>query len=363
VTSELDDVLPAPDTPESEPEPVRVRRRRWPVVLGIIAVVGVMLTASVAAYAFHEIGGSSSGPPVTVTIPTGASGAQIASILASKNVVRSRRGFRLYTKVAGMGLVQSGEYHMRERMSVRAALALLHKGPFVKYDTLVIPEGLTFDQIAARVGRLPNRTTDRFVALASSGTVRSAYQPQNVTSLEGLLFPDTYQFTVKEDEAAILSRLVGHFDQVANQLQVPARAAALGLTPYQLIIVASLVESEAKVAEDRPLIASVILNRLSRHMRLQIDATVLYALGRHKTVVLNKDLEVNSPYNTYKIDGLPPTPIGAAGQASIEAVLNAPKTDYLYYVLIDENGKHGFARTEAEFNALIAQAKRNGVRK
>jgi UPF0755 protein len=307
-----------------------------------------MLAASVAAYAVHEIGGSSGGAPVTVTIPTGASGAQIASILASKNVVRSRRGFRLYTKLAGMGLVQSGEYHMREHMSVRAALALLHKGPFVKYDTLVIPEGLTFDQIAARVGRLPNRTTDRFVALASSGTVRSAYQPQNVTSLEGLLFPDTYQFTVKEDEAAILSRLVGHFDQVANQLQVPARAPALGLTPYQLVIVASLVESEAKVAEDRPLIASVILNRLSRHMRLQIDATVLYALGRHKT---------------YKIDGLPPTPIGAAGEASIEAVLNAPKTDYLYYVLIDENGKHGFARTEAEFNALIAQAKRNGVRK
>jgi UPF0755 protein len=136
----------------------------------------------------------------------------------------------------------------------------------------------------------------------------------------------------------------------------------VGLSPYEVIIAASLVETEAKVAEDRPLIASVIHNRLQRKMLLGIDATVLYALGAHKTRVLFRDLEVDSPYNTYKHAGLPPTPIGASGVRSIEAVLSAPRTDYLYYVLIDSNGKHAFATTAAEFERLKAESRRKGVR-
>ena len=148
---------------------------------------------------------------------------------------------------------------------------------------------------------------------------------------------------------------------MADQVGLGAAAPPTGLGPYQLIVAASLVESEAKVKEDRPLIASVISNRLQKGMRLQIDATVLYALGAHKDRVLNKDLEIDSPYNTYKMDGLPPTPISAAGRASLEAMLHPAATTYLYYVLSDKNGKHAFATTSSEFEALKAEARRKGL--
>jgi UPF0755 protein len=150
-------------------------------------------------------------------------------------------------------------------------------------------------------------------------------------------------------------------DEVGLSSPAAASAAApTGLGPYQLIVAASLVESEAKVKEDRPLIASVISNRLQKGMKLEIDATVLYAIG-HKDKVLYSDLEVDSPYNTYKIDGLPPTPISAAGKASLEAMLHPTATTYLYYVLSDKNGKHAFATTPAEFEALKAEARRKGL--
>ena len=131
---------------------------------------------------------------------------------------------------------------------------------------------------------------------------------------------------------------------MADEVGLDAAARPTGLGAYQLIVAASLVESEAKVKEDRPLIASVISNRLQKGMKLQIDATVLYAIG-HKDKVLYKDLEVDSPYNTYKIDGLPPTPISAVGRASLEAMLHPADTTYIYYVLSDKNGKHAFATT------------------
>jgi len=337
------------------------RRRAFRVLL--VALLVVVLFGTVAgAVVVRDVAGGGQGATVSVTIPPGSSGARITSILAHAHVIRSRLVFRAYTRLAGMGVVQAGKYRMHRNLSARAALRILHAGPVVKYASLTIPEGLTLDQIADRVGALPGRTAAAFLALANGGHVRSAIEPAGVNSLEGLLYPDTYLVTPTEDEQAILTRLVGHFDDVGTELHLADKAAALGLTPYQAVIVASLVETEAKVDADRGPIASVILNRLARHMKLQIDATVLYALGHHKTVVLNRDLEIDSPYNTYKVDGLPPTPIAAAGEASLTATLSPPQTDYLYYVLIDKNGKHGFASTEAEFNALLAQAHRNGVR-
>ncbi|HKY77785.1 MAG TPA: endolytic transglycosylase MltG, partial [Acidimicrobiia bacterium] len=198
------------------------------------------------------------------------------------------------------------------------------------------------------------------LAAARSGEVRSKYQPLGNTNLEGLLFPDTYLLTDKEDETAIVRRLVGRFDQVADEVGVATADRPNGLGAYQLIVAASLVESEAKVNEDRPLIASVISNRLEIGMKLQIDATVLYAIG-HKERVLYKDLEVDSPYNTYRIDGLPPTPISAVGRASLEAMLRPEKTTFLYYVLSDKSGKHAFATTPSEFEALKAEARKKGL--
>jgi UPF0755 protein len=299
---------------------------------------------------------------VRVAIQPGTSVAGIAGILEREQVLSSARVFRLYLKVRGSDSFQAGEYGLRRRMGMSDALAVLEGGPEVAFSPLIIPEGFTLTEMAEVVGKLPGRSGEKFLELARSGTIRSRWQPASVDTLEGLLFPDTYLVTDKEDEAAIIRRLLGRFDEVAAEVGLEAGPRPAGLDPYETIVAASLVETEGKVADDRPLIASVIENRLERGMRLQIDATVLYALGRHKSRVLFKDLEVDSPYNTYKVDGLPPTPIGAPGRAALEAMLDPADEDYLYYVLIDKDGRHAFAETPAEFERLKAESRRKGVR-
>ena len=305
------------------------------------------------------------GPPgatVSVPIEPGTSAAGIANRLEQRGVLTSARVFRVYLKVRGEGSdFQAGEYELQEHMAMGAVVHALKAGPKIRFYKLTVPEGLTLVDIADRVGKIPGRDRTKFLDAARSGAVRSRFQPSGVKTMEGLLFPDTYLVTEKEDEAAILGRLRDRFDQVASDLNLGDRPLPAGMTPYQVIVAASLVEAEAKVPEDRPLIAAVIANRLRLGMKLQIDATVLYALGEHKTRVLYSDLEVNSPYNTYKVDGLPPTPIAAPGKASLQAVLDPAKEDYLYYVLFDKNGKHAFASTAAEFERLKAEAQRKGV--
>jgi UPF0755 protein len=356
---------PAGDTPPEPALPGGRRRpgvtRRGRVVLGVLAVLAVV-GAGAGMWLYRQVSPSGGpGAKVTVDVPPGTSVAGVASALDTKGVVRSARIFRYYLKLTGGVTIQAGEYELRRNLSMGAAKAALARGPSIKFQKLTIPEGLTLQQIADRVGGLPGRNRDTFLATARSGAVRSKWQPPGNTSLEGLLFPDTYLITDKEDDAAILRRLVGRFEQVADEVGLAAAAAPTGLGPYQLIVGASLVESEAKVPDDRPLIASVISNRLQKGMKLQIDATVLYALGEHKDRVLNKDLEIDSPYNTYRVEGLPPTPISAPGRASLEAMLHPAATTFLYYVLSDKSGKHAFATTPAEFEALKAEAHRKGL--
>jgi UPF0755 protein len=326
--------------------------------LAVLLVVGL----GAGVWLLRQVNpGGGPGQKVAVDINPGTSVAGVADRLEAQGVISSARIFRVYLKLkGGPATVQAGEYELRTNLSMGATRAALRRGPSIKFDRLTIPEGFTLDQIADRVGALPGRSRDRFLAAAKSGAVRSKWQPPGQTNLEGLLFPDTYLVTDKEDDTAILRRLVSRFDQVADEVGLAAAAAPTGLGPYQLIVAASLVESEAKVKEDRPLIASVISNRLQKGMKLQIDATVLYAIG-HKDKVLYSDLEVDSPYNTYKVDGLPPTPISAPGKASLEAMLHPAATTYLYYVLSDKNGKHAFATTPAEFEALKAEARRKGL--
>jgi UPF0755 protein len=331
-------------------------------LLGVLAVL-VVVGLGAGVWVLRQVNPSGGlGAKVTVDVAPGTSVAGVAAKLDAKGVIRSARIFRLYLKVkGGIGTVQAGEYELPTNLSMGAARAALRRGPSIKFQKLTIPEGLTLEQIADRVGALPGRSRDRFLAAARSGTVRSKWQPAGTNSLEGLLFPDTYLITEKEDETSIVRRLVGRFDQVADEVGLSGGTEPAGLGPYQVVVGASLVESEAKVPDDRPLIASVIVNRLQKGMKLQIDATVLYALGAHKDRVLNSDLEVDSPYNTYKVDGLPPTPISAPGKASLQAMLHPADTTFLYYVLSDRNGKHAFATTPSEFEALKAEARRKGL--
>ena len=336
--------------------------RRRQLALGALGL-GLLATVVAAVWLARVV--DPPGPPggrVSVAIPPGTSAAGIAARLERQGVLRSARVFRVYLRLKGAGTdFQAGEYDLRRRMAMGDVLDALHAGPRIRFAKLLIPEGFSLDEIAAAVGRLPGHDAGRFLQLARSGAVRSRWQPPGVSSLEGLLFPDTYLVTDKEDEMAVLSRLIRRFDEVAGQIGLGQRHLPAGMSPYQAVVAASLVEGEAKVPEDRPLIASVIENRLERGMKLQVDATVLYALGHHQSRVLFKDLEVDSPYNTYKVDGLPPTPIGSPGRASLEAVIDPANEEYIYYVLFDKNGKHAFAKTAAEFDRLKAEARRRGV--
>ena len=356
---------------EAQPSGRRLGRltRRGRIVLGALAVL-LVVGLGAGVWLLRQVNPSGGpGEKIAVDIVPGTSASVVATKLEDTGVITSARIFRLYLKATGgAGSIQAGEYELRKNLSMGKARAALRRGPSIKFQKLTVPEGLTLEQIADRVGELPGRSRDKFLSAAKSGAVRSKWQPPGSTNLEGLLFPDTYLVTDKEDEAGIVRRLVSRFDQVADEVGLEAAAGAgqggqakpPSLSPYEVIVAASLVESEAKVKDDRSLIASVISNRLQQGMKLQIDATVLYAIG-HKDKVLYKDLEVDSPYNTYKIDGLPPTPISAAGKASLEAVLHPADTPYLYYVLSDKNGKHAFATTSSEFEALKAEARRKGL--
>jgi UPF0755 protein len=179
--------------------------------------------------------------------------------------------------------------------------------------------------------------------LATAGRIRSEFQPDDVSTLEGLLFPSSYQIVENDTEESVLRRLVAQFDEEAAAAGIGEAEAKVGVTPYEAIIFASMIEAEASAAGDRNKIAAVLYNRVEEGMKLEIDATVLYALGEHKEELTVSDLQVDSPYNTRLHPGIPPTPIGAAGAASLAAVMDPAPGDWLYYVLADCDGNHHFA--------------------
>jgi UPF0755 protein len=338
--------------------------QRWPWILlgGLIAVL--LVVGAGVIWVQHQLDPPGSpGAAVQVQVAKGMSVADIGKLLEQKGVISNATIFRYYARLTGgASSVQAGEYTFHKNESMGKAISILEKGAAVEEQVkLTIPEGLTLDEIADKVGELPGRSADRFRELAKSGTIRSQYEPADVDSLEGLLLPETYEFNKSDDEEAILRRMVQTFDQTVTDLGIASAAQKLKITPYQAVIVASMVEREARVPEDRGPIARVIYNRLDQGMRLQIDATVLYALGEHKDTVLYSDLNVDSPYNTYKVDGLPPGPIASPGKASLQAALQPTPGPWLYYVLSQPNGKHAFATTLDEFNRLVADARARGV--
>jgi UPF0755 protein len=359
--------IPPPPDPPSAPEDAtpsarragRARRsrrsRRIRLAIALAALAAPFLIAG--GWFWYQLdppGGP--GAAVTVRIPAGAGVSGIADRLERAGVIDSALAFRIYTRVSGSSSFQAGSYELHRDLGVRGAVDGLHRGPTQHYEKLALPPGLTFDQIAARIGRLPGRSAGRARGLATSGAIRSRFEPAGTNSLEGLTWPDTYLIEDHEDEAAILHTLVDTFDR---------RAVALGLEsspdPYRTVIIASLVQREAGVAGDAPLIAAVIENRLRDGMALQIDATVVYARGGGAAPLTNADFQRQSPYNTYVVTGLPPTPISTVTKLALAAALHPADVPYEYYVLTDKSGKHAFAVTFAEHEANIADARARGV--
>jgi peptidoglycan lytic transglycosylase G len=343
----------------------RGRRRRRGRLLGylLVAILALVIGAGVG-YARAYFSNGSVGGAVTVVVKQGSSLSAIADQLAQKGVVKHARAFELRADADGYSTrFLPGTYTFHVNEPYDALVAQLLKGTAPATVKVSIPEGTTLKQAAAIVAKDVGTISARdYVKVARDDPPPfklQGYKPG--TTLEGVLFPATYEVDPKQASAKkfVQSQLAA-FD--ANFAQVDmSRARAANLTEYDVVIIASMIEREAMVASERPIVAAVIWNRLRKGMLLQIDATIQYALGKNKPVLTYNDLKIDSPYNTYKHLGLPPTPIANPGLASLRAAANPSHDAYLYYVARnDGSGRHYFSTTYAQFLADKAKAQANG---
>ncbi|MEA2435298.1 MAG: hypothetical protein QOG54_2755 [Actinomycetota bacterium] len=332
--------------------------RRGKIVAFLATVALLIAVPAGAGYVYLKsvgfYGSSDPGPVVEIVIPKGAGTETIGKILESKGVIKSSFGFKLAT-IFGGGVedVQAGRYQIHTGLTARDALdALTGEGPMSdEFVTVTFPEGSWLTDFADRLDDKTDLSGQKFLDLVTSGEIESGLRPKGIDTLEGLLFPSTYQIIDRDDEVTVAERLVREMEDQAAEIGLEEKAGSLGVTPYEAIIIASMIEGEASIPEDRDKIARVIYNRLDQGIALGIDATILYALGEHKTELSGPDLEIDSPYNTRIVAGLPPTPIGAPGKASLEAAVAPADGDWLYYVLADCDGHHAFS---VEYNDFLA---------
>ena len=293
---------------------------------------------------------------VNVTIPSGSSTTRIGEILGSYGLVKNPFMFRLTARLEGYdGRLKAGDYTLSQSMSTQEILDILSVGGLAATNRFTVPEGFTIARTAEKLENDGFVDRYRFLEVAEHGEFSFDFireLPEGPNRLEGFLFPETYDVFVNATEEDVINRMLTQFDKVFTE-EYYARAAELGFSFHQIITIASLIEAETRVASERPTVSSVIHNRLSVGMPLQLDATVQYALGEKKDRLLFSDIESvrDHPYNTYRIQGLPPGPICSPGAASIHAALFPEDTQYLFYVLKpDRSGAHNFSRTLAEHN-------------
>jgi UPF0755 protein len=295
------------------------------------------------------------GPPVRVVVPQGSSFRAAADSLAKARVIQAPALFRLYAKLRrGDRRIKAGTYLLRRGSSWNSVLTALREGKGLMF-TVTIPEGFTLSQIVPVVARVLEAPVDSVVA-AARDTAHLHRLGVPMPTLEGYLFPDTYMFLPGTPPRVAVSAMVRRFEQVWRP-EWTARLDTLGMTRHQVITLASIVEREAKWPDERPVIAGVYRNRLRSRMRLEADPTVQYARGIHTNRVLFKDLDVDSPYNTYKHAGLPPGPIASPGAASLRAALYPADVPYKFFVAYPD-GRHEFTVNFAQHTVARRKALR-----
>ena len=304
------------------------------------------------------------GRTVKVEVPVGSSARGIAGILVDNGVIRSASSFEAIVRSRQAGsLLKAGRYELVTGTDLDEIVDILVAGPTVETFRLTVVEGRRIGEVLADMARQSEHSEDDLAATLVDGGIRSAYLPDDVDGIaawEGLLFPATYEFFSDATPEEILQRLANETERRMEKIDwEPARQR--GISVYQALVIASLIEAEAGIDEDRPLIASVIYNRLDRNTLLELDATVLYALDERGRALTLDDLEFNSPYNTYRVAGLPPTPIATPGFKSLQAVAGPAETDYLYYVLTSEDGSHSFFAEYGDFLVAKQKAQEQGI--
>src|SRR3954447_1359362 len=355
-TMRSDPPLAPPRAPASRAR--RAGRGVGAIVVGVAMIAVLAGGASLAYYRWCQ-GAGGAQRPVSFTVPQGATDIETVDALSDRGIVRcGGTAARVMLGLRGAApAIEAGSYQLTTNMAPDDALRILEKGPPpVPVVDLTIPAGYRLTQIAARVSEALKIPAKRFLNVARTGEFAlPPYLPKNATSLEGFLFPKTYEFdkhgTTPKD---VINTLLDQFGQEARSLPWD-NARQLGVTPYEVVTIASMIEREAQVPGDRPKIASVIYNRLAKNMTLGIDATLQYVDPNPSDGLTESDLQIQSPYNTRISKGLPPTPIASPGLPSLRAALEPAQTDDLYYILCGTDGHHVFATTYAQFLQLKSQ--------
>jgi UPF0755 protein len=356
---------------EDETEFVRARPPGLRMLRAVVAAVilgFIGLTIYNGARSWFAAQLDPEGPPgddVELVVASGATIGSLASQLESNDVIPNSTFFRFYAQGKDFTNFQAGEYTMQTNMSADEAIARLQEGPKqIEYGEFLIPEGLWVTEILERTAaQIPSVTLEELEAALASGQLEPRYRPEGNESWEGLLFPAKY--FIEEDITApeVLAKMSNEFAAVTGELGYGGAERAHGLSAYEVIIIASLVEAEAKTDEDRPKIARVIHNRLLDGTRIDIDATLIYGNQERGRPPNAEELATPGPYNTRhpESSGLPPTPIAAPGRKSLEAAMNPTPGPWRFYVLKDEQGNHAFSETIEEHNQRKAEADALGL--
>jgi UPF0755 protein len=306
-----------------------------------------------------------------VMLRPGYSTRRMASELKSAGVIRSEEAFILWHDLHRHRTLKAGEYLFEKPANIIDLQKRLRRGD-VYFHTVVVPEGFTMFDIARAVEAAGLGPAEDFLKVAQSDTALIADLAPSAPSLEGYLFPDTYQFSRMQTMQDMAAAMVRQFRQVAGQIGLvqPYLSGKPGGKPQILaylipdpnenpvaltVIMASIIEKETAVAEERPLVASVYYNRLAKKIALDADPSIIYAellAGTYAGALHHDDMRFNSPYNTYTHTGLPPGPIGNPGKSAMEAAMHPAQSDY-YYFVADAAGHHRFARTMEEHNKNV----------
>ncbi len=324
----------------------------------IVGVVLILIAACAAGIVVHQFLAWSNRPLTTAekgremlfSLPAGQGVKQTARVLEQEGLVSDALRFALLARIEKQDKsLKAGEYVLSAAMSPRQILAQLVKGRVHLYR-VTIPEGFTLVQIAGAVADAGLAPENKFLSTARDPQTAKALGI-DADTLEGYLFPDTYFFPSGLDSTTIISAMVKQF-RIAFTPKWRERAKALGMSVHEVVTLASIIEKETGAAEERPLISSVFHNRLKKGMRLETDPTVIYGIPDFDGDLKRKHLDTYTPYNTYKIKGLPPGPIASPGKAAIEAALYPAQSKYFYFVS-KKDGTHQFSTTHKEHQAAV----------
>lgn len=376
------------DDPDGTGSVERLRHQSTPIkwiayTLMTLVIVAILIAGAVGWWYLQRL--NPDGPPgdaVSFTITADDDLRSLSERLHDEGIVSDPDIFEWYVEREGGLEIIPGYYQLRPDDHVGNVLGRLRTPPSQTTTKVTFPEGFTIDKMATRLETtVPRLSAEEFRAAANDPAIPSAWRPPGVTTMQGLLFPDTYEVSNAESETQVIERMVALMERVGEQEDIETLSAARGLTPYQILIVASMIEREAAVPEDRAKIARVIYNRLFFGTPLDIDAAVLYGAaeaGLDLERPFSELRQIDGPYNTYLRVGLPPTPIANPGRASIRAALNpapnpAPgdpicrdlpnpnECTYLFYVLADADGSHAFSATSEQHDANVQRALEAGL--